>query len=240
MSITASTMIIRALQIIGEKRVGDTLTANEQTTYLYALNSMLDSWSLDRLMVYQLLQESLALVAGTASYTIGSGATFNTTRPTRLDYPSFIRDANGYDQHCTIITPEVYKTLVAKATGNTYPAFIAYDHAYDSSGYGTLFLYPAPAANLTLYINSWKQLQSFAAISTVLALPPGYQRAIETNFAIEICPGYVTLQPEAIKNARDAKAAIKTVNLPDPIMRIDDAASGRWRSRARVNIYTGP
>jgi hypothetical protein len=240
MAITAENMILRALQIIGEKRVGDSLTTNEKSTYLYALNSMLDSWSLDRLLVYQLLQENFSLVAGTASYTIGSGATFNTTRPTRVDYPSFVRDVNGYDQPVRIITPEAYKTLVAKGTGNTYPGYLAYDPTYDASGYGVIYVYPKPTTGLTLYINSWKQLQSFSAVTTTLALPPGYQRAIETNLAIEICPGYIDLQPEAIKNAKEAKALIKGVNLPDPIMRIEDAAAGRGGSRARVNIFTGP
>ena len=46
-------MIVRSLQMLGSKGLGATLTTNEQTDYLYALNSMLDSWSTERLLVYQ-------------------------------------------------------------------------------------------------------------------------------------------------------------------------------------------
>lgn len=239
MAVTAGSMILRALQIIGEKRVDGTLTANEKTAYVAALNSMMDSWSIDRSLIQYLQAEHFSLVAGTASYTIGSGGTFNTVRPSRIEYPTYVRDSNNYDQPCQIITYPVYETLVAKQTGNTYPAYIAYDAGY-ASGLGTIYLYPKPAANLTLYIHTWKPLQSFTDETTALAMPPGYQRAIEFNFAVEICPGYINLQPEAIKIARESLAAIKRLNSPDTIARLDDAASGRWRSRARVNIITGP
>ena len=47
-----------------------------ETAYLADLNTMMESWSLERLMVYQLLQESKALTASTGSYTIGTGGAF--------------------------------------------------------------------------------------------------------------------------------------------------------------------
>mgnify|MGYP001385330886 CR=1 FL=1 len=71
---TASSMIFRALILNGEKPIGGSLTSAEATLYLDNLNAMLDSWSIDRLMVYQTLQESFALTSGTGTYTIGPGA----------------------------------------------------------------------------------------------------------------------------------------------------------------------
>jgi hypothetical protein len=79
---------------------------------------------------------------------------------------------------------------VVKGVAGSYPRWLYYDQGYDSSGLATISLYPQPQANLTLYIDSAKQLQSFAAVSTALLMPPGYQRAIESNFTIETSPGF--------------------------------------------------
>ena len=211
MATTPTTMIIRALQMIGEKPIGGTLSSGEQTSYLSVLNAMMDSWGLERLMVYQLLQESKALTAGVGSYTIGSGGTFNTTRPNKIVDPCFIRDADSFDSPLMIIDAEQYGSLPVKSTGNTYPEYLFYDSAFVGS-LGTIYLYPLPDAGLTLYINSWKQLQSFATISDTVTLPPGYQRAIESNLAIELAPGFTSVSPEVMKIARDSKAAVKRVN----------------------------
>lgn len=231
---TASSMILSSLIALGEKSIGGTLTSAEQTHYLSKLNAMLDSWSIERLYVYQILQESLALTTGTVSYTIGSGGAFNTTRPTRITY-AFIRDSNNADTNLELINYQSYADLVLKSTGNTYPRYLFYDTA-DSAGLATLFLYPAPQASLTLFIESWKQLQQFATIGETVVLPAGYQRAIEANFAIEISPGFISSSPEAIRIADESKASIKRMNMPSPVMKMD---VGIIRGR-RNSILTGP
>lgn len=231
---TASGMILTSLIALGEKQIGDTLSSAEQTHYLSKLNSMLDSWSTERLYVYQILQESKALTAGTVSYTIGSGGSFNTTRPTRITY-AFVRDSNNADTNLELINYQSYADLILKSTGNTYPRYLFYDTA-DSSGLATLFLYPAPQASLTLYIESWKQLQQFAAIGDTMVLPAGYQRAIEANFCIEVSPGFMPVSQEAIRIADEAKGAIKRMNIPNPVMKMD---VGIVRGR-RNSIITGP
>jgi hypothetical protein len=214
-----STMVLNSLIANGEKAIGDTLTANEQAYYLSKLNSMMESWSLERLMCYQIKQESFSLTASTASYTIGSGATFSTDRPTKID-SAFVRDASNLDSRVEVVPYDAYDSIVQKDSGNTYPSHLFYDQGYDASGFGTIKLYPAPSASLTLYINSWKQLQTFAAMSTALLLPPGYQRAIESNFTIETAPGLKSVPPEVVKIAKEAKAAIKGVNLPEAVSRM--------------------
>ena len=231
---TASSMVLSALIALGEKQIGDTLSSAEQTHYLSKLNAMLDSWSIERLLVYQILQESLALTAGTVSYTIGSGGAFNTTRPTRITY-AFIRDSNSADTNLELINYQAYADLVLKSTGNTYPRYLFYDTA-DVAGLATLRLYPAPQASLTLYIQSWKQLQSFAAIGDTVVLPAGYQRAIEANFVIEAAPGFLPASDEAVSIAKESKAAIQRMNAPNPVMKMD---VGITRGR-RNSIITGP
>jgi len=230
---TASTMILKALRLIGEKDNAGTLTSTEETLYLSDLNSMLESWSLERLMCYHILEESKALTANVGTYTIGSGGAWNTARPTRI-VSAFIRDSSNNDYPVRIIQKSEYDAIPGKSTSGTYPEVLYYDANY-SSGLATIYLYPLPSANLTLYISSWKQLQSFSTISTAIALPPGYQRAIEYNLAIELSGGFRPVSAEVIKIAKESKAAIKNVNAPDVIMQLPMEISGVYRS----NIITG-
>lgn len=221
--------------MIGEKSRGDTLTTAEQSECLAELNSMMDGWSIERLMCYQVTQESFTLTSNTVSYTIGSGATFNTTRPTKIVDPCFIRDSGNLDSPLEIVNAETYGRVVQKSAGVTYPQKLFYDMGFNASGYGTVFLYPAPSASLSLYINSWKQLQNFSNVSTAMLLPPGYQLAIESNFAIHLAAGLTTISPEVAKIAKESKAAIKSINLPETVARLD---AGIVRG-TRSNIFTG-
>lgn len=236
MAVTASTMIQRALRLTGEKVPGGTLSTAEQTDYLYDLNSMMDSWSTERLLVYQLLQESFALTASVGTYTIGSGGAFNTTRPTMIGDPCFARDAANYDWPIKIVSAQQYGQLALKTLSGTYPQYLFYDTAM-VSGLATIRLYPQPIAGLTLYINSWKQLQQFATINDAIALPPGYQRAIEYNFCVEVSGGYKAVAPEVAKIARESKAAIRALNAPTGTMRMD-LGINPFPYR-RLNIITG-
>lgn len=231
---TPSSIILRSLRLFGEKSIGDTLTSAEQTAYLADLNTMLESWSLDRLMVYQLLQESKALTSSVGSYTIGSGGAWDTTRPNKIVDPCFIRNSSSQDTPVEIIDAQAYGSITSKTVDGSYPQYLFYDSAW-TSGLGTIFLYPEPSASLTLYINSWKQLQSFATISTALSLPPGYQRAIEFNFAVEAAGGFTKVSAEVAKIAKESKAAIMGANAPAGILRMPAGVA----SGPRPNILIG-
>lgn len=230
-----STLILRSLRLIGEKQRGDTLTSNEQTECLASLNAMLESWSVQRSLCYQIVQESFALTNSVGAYTIGSGGTFSTDRPTKIVDPCFIRDSSNYDSPVTIINAQAYGRIVDKTSDGSYPTYLFYDAAFASS-LGTIRLYPEPQAGLTLFINSWKQLGSISTISASVTLPPGYERAIVYNYAIEESGGFMSVSPEVAKIARDSLAAIKGLNLPDTTMRLDPGVVPVYAS----NILTGP
>lgn len=229
-----STMILRSMRFIGEKVRGATLTADEQTECLAELNTFMDYCANERLLCYQIQQDSLALTASTSSYTIGTNGTFAVTRPTKIVDPCFIRDNNGYDTPLKILNSPEYARIVDKDLGFTIPSHLYYDAGYSATSTATLFVYPSPSGSLTLFINSWKQLGTFANLSTTVLLPPGYQLFIESNFAIHLAAGQIPVSPEVAKIARDSKAAIKTVNLPEPISRTD------LYQNYRGSILTGP
>lgn len=232
-------MIISALIKTGEKAIGGTLSAAEQTHHLSCLNAMLDSWSVDWSLIFQLLQESHALTSSVGAYTIGSGGAINTTRPIQIVDPCFVRDSSSIDRPLEIIDAVQYGRLMQKTLEGTYPTHLFYDNA-NVAGLATIRLYPEPGASLTLYFNSYRSLQSFATISDTVVLPQGYQRAIEFNYAIESAGGYGNVSPEVARIARDSLANVKRVNARSKVgvMQMDPgvvAVSGR----GRWNIYTG-
>ena len=232
---TANEIISRSLRLMGVLGQGRrTLTANEAADGLEALNGMLESFSLERMMVYQILEENFPLVAGTASYTIGSGGTFSTIRPIKIE-SAFIRDSSNIDYQLEIINNEAYDSVQLK-TVSSRPQYLYYDPVYPLAYIRLLYV---PAYADTLYINSWKQLQQFTDGTTALALPPGYQRMIVYNLAIEMNAEYQTkLAPEVVAIATQSKAAIKRINAPSPIASVAEVTMKRT-SPGKRNILTG-
>jgi hypothetical protein len=225
-------MILSALRMIGEKPPGGTLTTAEQTDYLYDLNAAMESWGLDRSMCYQLLEESFALTTSVGSYTIGPSGAFQTARPTKIVDPCFTRDSSDIDHGIEICNAQAYGGIAAKTTGTSFPEYLYYDAAF-VAGNATIFMFPEPSASLTLHINSYKQLPTFAAIGAALMLPPGYQLAIESNFAVMKAGGFTRASPELVKTARDSMARVKAVNVAanSGVLRLDAGVvqrGGRW------------
>ena len=82
---TAATIINRALRLLGAISSGASADTDEMADGLIALNAMIDSWNNERLMIYAIQDESLTLVDGQASYTIGTSGNLNTTRPVSIE-----------------------------------------------------------------------------------------------------------------------------------------------------------
>jgi hypothetical protein len=223
---TALDIITDALIDLGAIDPIEALTADEASHGLRRLNAMLGSWSNERLACYQILQENFALSSGVASYTIGSGATFSTTRP--LDILSaFIRDG-GIDYPLTILTRERYDRIQAKTT-QYQPEYLIYTPSV-ANAVITLYGVPAKAYPVTdgLYINSQKQLQNFALLTTTVVLPEGYVRALIANLALELAPAYRRKpSDELMAIARESKANIKRTNARTPRLRLK---LGLWGS----------
>lgn len=235
---TALDLVKTAMKKIRVLGVDREPTAAEAADGLSSLNSMLDAWAIERLMVYQIIQQSLSWSAGFSSRTIGSGGNFSVTRPDRID-SAFVRD--NYTQDYPMIKLDDrtdYDRIVKKTSQSSLPRYIFYDHAYPI---GTLYVYPQPSANVTILLNTWQTLQSFATLTTAISLPHGYQRAIEFNLPGEIASDYgMDVPPAVLKVARESKAAIKGLNTPTMVAQLDSAVAtaGRGRGLRRHNIYT--
>lgn len=201
---TARDIIKYALLKLGALTKSETADADEATDALYALNSMLSSWSNEGLLVNARITETFPLVGGTSSYTIGSGGVFNTARPIQIIH-AFVKNGSTV-YNLTQIDDEQFDSIVYPVlTG--IPIQFNYDNAYPL---GKIKLYPIPAGAYTLSIMSEKALTSFATLDTVVSLPDGWERALIYNLAVELSPEYQQITDQFIvKTANESKGALK-------------------------------
>lgn len=209
--VTANNIIERAYRILGDLGTGEAMTASQANDGLEALNAMLDSFSIERLMIYQVRQESLTWPANTVSQTIGSGGDFDTHRPDRIEDGTYFEDANNIAYEVKVIrNREVYDRIYDKTVTSSYPELLFYD---TSVTLGTLYVYPIPASSLTLKLNSWQPLTVFDSLAEVHNLPPGYRRMLAYNLARELEPETgLVLSQTALRIAAQSKGIVKRQN----------------------------
>jgi len=227
---TALSIVTDAMQDLGVLKSGGTPSTNDQTDCLRKLNSMLDLWSTDSLLVPFRTQVSHTL-DGSQSYTIGSGGDINTTRPTFID-SAFVTYL-GNDFPVEVLRDRSEYDRITSKTITGIPRAVYYE---PSVPLGTLYVYYVGDSSYTLYLNTRGQLTQFATISTDVDLAPGYADAIYTNLAIKIAPMFeVSASQELFLMAKQGMTMIKRLNRQSPVMQYDQAIP----SKARYNIETG-
>jgi hypothetical protein len=86
-------------------------------------------------------------------------------------------------------------------------------------------------------IFSWSQIDQFTDVNADIVLPPGYEKALRYNLALEMAPEYGKNPSEiVVAGALTAKAAIKSFNLKPVLMQADNALLSH---RTGWNYLTG-
>lgn len=219
---TANDLISRALRKVGILASGETSEGSDADETLEILNDILEQWSLEDLMVYYPTLISHALTAGVSSYTIGATGVIATTRPIEILNPAYLRTADGLDIPIEVVSFETYQAQIQKATTGTYPSVLAYQPAYPD---GVIYLWQSPAAGLTLRMVANVQFAALADLSTDIALPIGYAKAIVDALSYELCLKYgrTEMLEDIRQSALVSKMNIKRKNAKKTAMRLDSA-----------------
>lgn len=204
---TARTIIKRAMQRAGILTKGEVPAADEAVDALSSLNNMLGAWSNNSLNISARAWETFTLSGGVAAYTIGTGQTFNTTRPTNI-VGAYIRQSGSVDSNLAVIDDEQYISIQTKNTGGV-PYFLNYDNAFPT---GTVRLFPTPSTAYQLFILSEKPLSSFG-LDDEVSYPAGWEEAIIDNLAVRLSPEYgqavsPDLKADAMRGMGEIKLSI--------------------------------
>lgn len=216
MADTMLTLITDTLLDMGVLANSAQPTAAQAQQAIRKLNNMLESWSIEGLLVYGVTANLLPLVANKQVYTVGPGGDLN------IDYPN------------TIINQTIRNNTLPTANQQDYPLYRYNDEEWSqvpfknqaaqwpnwgiwfNETYPTVQAYVLPiptTSQYTVVIWTRDNFGTYTA-NTVLSLPPGYRRAITANLYLELAPSYsVPVDEQAKQNAIQSKAAIQIANL---------------------------
>lgn len=230
---TGRDLVSASLRLIGALAPGESLAAQEATDGLAALNRMISGWSTEGLIIFALTAETpLTLTPGDGTVTLGASGDI-ATRPQSIE-AALIRDGTIDLPPLRILSLAEYAAIPDKSTQATYPIAL-----YDDGGYPqrTIALYPVPSAAKQLVLFTKRALTQIATLDTSLSLPPGYERALVFNGAIELAPEYgKTVDATVDRTATDSKAGIKRQNHRPSYLQSDPALLDQGN---RFNIFTG-
>ena len=239
---TALDIIILAMEEIGalDGAFGEKPTAAESARCLVRLNFMLGSWSGSSLMARGTIQEVFTLTGGKASYTIGIGGDFNTSKPIKV-LGGFLRDQYGTDTPIGTITKMEYDSLIDKVNSPGRPVGVCYDPGptQQITQLGVIYVYypPDTSGPYTIYLEMDKVLTS-VGLNDVLRFEDPYMSAIMYNLAEALWRpfhGNDPLPVDIAVHAKHARGVIETMNATNVVAYTDLPGS---KGGGRYDIYT--
>lgn len=226
---TALDIISRSLRDIGIIDAIEIPSDEDAQQGLVYLNDLLESWSNEGLMVYTQTKDAFTM-NGSTSYTVGATGTLATVRP--IFPTSAYYTLSSVDYPVDIINMEQYDSIPYKVVTGGIPYCIAFNTSVPNS---TMYIYPAPTSG-TLNLVSQKPLTSAALLTTVLAFPTGYERALRLCLGMELMPSYGVQNKQIMAMADKAKKDIKRINYIPATLDVT-LTMGRYRTRG--NIFNG-
>jgi hypothetical protein len=209
---TCLDLITDSLVNIGELAAGETPSAEDAVFMQTRLNAMVDSFSLERLYLPDVVTITQPLVADQYIYTLGTVGVTNLpiARPTLIQTLSVI-DANGITHQLNILTSKAWAALKQKGVATApLPEDVYVDGAWPNL---TLYFNPVPTLAPTLELFMWTALQSFPTLTTVFPAIPGYYEAFMWNLCLRICDGYNRqVTPSMAGAAADGLGRLKMFN----------------------------
>lgn len=187
-SIAAIDLIRRSMLLINAVAAGEMPTDGDLNDALLTLNELIDSWSLQSLAVYQSPVESFVLTPGQSNYNWGltAGPTgFTTERPAFIHNAYCVR--GGTSTPVRIVTQEEYDWISLKSTSSPLIEQVLYVNDYPL---GRITVYPVPSEAVSLVFDTGRIMVGPVTLQSVIALPPGYLRALRYCLAVELWPEY--------------------------------------------------
>jgi hypothetical protein len=217
-ALTASRLIYDAYRALLVLRPGQMTSPEAMDDAFGLLNDMVESWNLERLMIYALRLDVYGpLTGGAGCYSLGPSGGLGGDRPQKIVGATMVLDAHRMP--IPILSPQEFQ---AQRAG------LYSDNAYPNA---TIYINPAPQGGESLALSTWQAFGGFAGLDIEYGFPPGYALAMRWNLALQLAPMasiqkkipdilYANIERQAI----ESKAWIKSFNAaPPPTM---DASDG--------------
>ena len=235
---TAGELINSALRLIGQLAEAEVPSAATSQDALTAFNQMIDSWNTERLSVFCTQDQVYTWPANEIKRTLGPTGNIDLNpqqRPILVDDSTYFRDPQtNVSYGIKMINQSQYNGIAVKTVTSTYPQVMFVNMTFPDI---EIYIYPKPTRSLEFHFISVQPLAEPTSLSTVIAMPPGYLRALRYNLAMELAPEFgVEPSPQVQRIAMTSKRDLKRINNPDDLMTLPYAIVA---NRQRFNIYSG-
>ena len=200
---------------------------------LDSLQSMMDEWSNQHGIIVARTNTVYDIAESKLEYTIGPGGDFDGSRPQEIVQAYFL-DASGNQWPIKLQDAGWWNRLIIRnSTGRSNGLY--YEPTFPL---GTIRLEYAPYDPKIGFL-TLDPLPVLTCLDDVIDLPPGYDKALTYNLAIEIAPYYLDSAPSSvvIAQADNTLRNIKRQNRPLVNLRVD---SELLNNRGYYDVMNGP
>lgn len=224
-SFTGMNLLMRAGRAAGILAAGEQFIPGDANDALAIANGMIDTWTSERFMIFQIVRQTFALNSGQQTYTMGPTAVdFIVPRPPKISGAGVITSTNPLqplELPLDMVTVDEWKRIPVKAIQGALPLQVWDDDDFPNRN---LSLWPIPnVGGLDIALYTWTLLTQLTLAGT-FSFPPAYYEALVYNLAIRIAaewPGTVTPAVETL--AALAIQKVKVMNMPILDLRCDPA-----------------
>lgn len=210
--------------------LGQSIENTELSFALRQLNKLIESLSLDSLWPWTFTSATFNTVANDGVYTIGSAGDIVSARPIQIEAMQVLFGGVYYPVK-EVDNVDYWNSIISTTAGGV-PKFFRYQSDYPS---GTIEIYPLPDQVYSLTVRYKTQISEFG-INDVLALPPGYQSALEYGLA-SLIARLNGLNNQSLQMEYDKRIArIKRNNSEQRQASLRMLPSSSWRGG--YNVYT--
>lgn len=210
------------MRSIGAAASGEPIEVTAANDAFDLLNDMLDQWSNENMMVFNIQEIIATLTPGKYVYTLGVGGEINVVRPLSIS-SAFVRVAT-LDYPVEVIDINQYERIGLKSLNGPWPKAVYYNAGVPL---GTATFWPNPSSG-EIHMFAETVFTRFATINDVIQFPQGYKMAMRWNLAELLMPEYGKADPLQVQmitsNAAHGKALIKRTNMQPPQVASFDSA----------------
>lgn len=223
-------------------------SGSEGSDALRVLNSMLDEFQSERLMVYAYLRSIFEIIPGQEEYSVGTTTVDSVPpdwflpRPEELTLAGYIFSnvTPNVENPMRILSYQEWAALSPKDLENPVQYMLYYEPTVPN---GIVHLWPVPTdQSVTVSLYTWQNVKQIASLETAMELPPAYQSLLEYGLAIRLSgmfPRRAKLDPSAHEMFFRARMKVFGANVPQLKMQTEAAAGGVRGSHGRWNILSG-
>lgn len=217
-------LIYDAMRLCGVLNAGEGQNVDENNESLRALNTMIDSWNTERLIIYS-IGRHVYNFTGAESYTLGPDGDWIGNRPLKIDNAGLVllnNPSQPLELPLDCFTKDQYAAIRIKNLISVYPLCVYDDRSFPLT---RLHFWPIPTPGLSqVALYTWEPISAFGDLTDFVNMPPGFLEAITYNLALRLAPRYTErLNPMVIEIAKESKGNVKRLNAQAPVLIVDSA-----------------